>query len=264
MSKVGDLAALHTKYFDAGLRVVAISDEPVELLRKKMVDAAGATYWIGSDPDNATMKRYTGRGSFGIPHFYLVGADGKVISERLPKEADLRDLLERAHLLDKPLHAKLERARAAYEAGVFGVAHKQATALRKDKDSAVAADAALLCDKVEGHAGFLQTLMAASADDDVNTRYGELQRFAFQFDGLGPAKWAREQLAELNKHARVKSFLTEWKKLENAMRSEMLAEGNPDKLRLVKRLYEDVAKKYERSHVGQLAAAHAARLDGKK
>src|SRR5687767_1045620 len=139
MRKVGDLSQLHTKYFDAGLRVVAISDEPSETLRKKMTEALGAKYWIGSDPERKTLDRYTSdSGGAGIPHFYLIGADGKVIGSQLPSEAQLRALLEQPHKLDKPLHAKLARARAAYDAGVYGAAHKTALAMQKDPDATVA------------------------------------------------------------------------------------------------------------------------------
>ncbi|MEZ5966139.1 MAG: TlpA disulfide reductase family protein [Planctomycetota bacterium] len=262
MSKVGDLAELHKKYFDVGFRVVAISSEAPDLVKRKMIEGAGATYWIGSDPDGATHTRYSDGGSTAIPRFYLVGADGKVISSKPPSEAELRQLLEKPLLLERETHAKLARSRTAYDAGVFGAAHKVAKALLKDKDAAVAADAALVCSKIEGRAEFLQKLMALESERDPNERYGDLLRFAFEYDGLAPARWARTQLADLKKVDRVKGFLPEWSKYENALRSEMLAEGNPDKLRLVQKLYDEVARKFDRSLVGELATAASKRLEG--
>jgi peroxiredoxin len=261
MSKVGDLRRLHDRYHDVGLRIVAISDEPVALLRTKMVEGLGATYWIGSDPDNETHMRYSDGGMTGIPKFYLVGPDGKVIGEGLPSEARLRELLESEHLVTKDVHAKLARARTAYDAGAYGTAHKLAAALRQDQDPAVAADATLLCDKVASHAAFLQKLLAQH-EGDANERYGELLRFTFRYDGLEPATWARRQLADLKKDNLVKRFLPEWTKLENAVRTEMQAVGNADKMRQAKRLYDEVAQKFGRSVVGQLAAVEAARLGG--
>jgi len=260
MAKVEHLAKLHAKYADVGFRIVAISSEPVETVRRKMIEGFGVKYWIGSDPKDETIKRYTGKGAVGIPHCYLIGADGKVIGDSFPTESQLRELLESGYRVDKPLHEKLSRARTAYDAGAFGAAHRLAVPLRKDADAAVAADATLLCTKVAGHAEFLQKLLIADVDDDANERYGELLRFAFQYDGLPPAHWALTQLADLKKNDRVKSFLPEWAKLENALRTEMLAEGRPEKLRQAKKLYDEAAQKYARSLVGRLAADASTRL----
>jgi peroxiredoxin len=260
MNKVDHLKSLHAKYHDVGFRIVAISTEPVETLRKKMIDSLGVKYCIGSDPEDTTSARFLDKGAAGIPHAYLVGADGKVIAERFPTDKQVRDMLENVHLVDKALSAKLARARALYDARAFGAAHRIAAGLRQDKDSAVAADAGYLCEKVGSHGQFLQKIIAADPQRDVNVRYGEILRFALEFEGLEPVKWAQGELNTLKKHDRVKPFLTEWSKLENAMRAELMTEGKADKVRAVRLMYDEIAKKYAQSLVGKLAAENAARL----
>ena len=65
MAQVGHLNDLQEKYFDKGLRVVAISDEPLGLIEKKMLEEKGAKYWIGSNPGKSSMGNFSDPGGIG-------------------------------------------------------------------------------------------------------------------------------------------------------------------------------------------------------
>ncbi len=89
MRKVGDLSALHQKFFSRGFRVIGVSTESKSTLSKKVVGQRDAKYWIGSDPTGQTMLGYISEGVLGIPRFYLVDASGKVVGHDVPSEEQI-------------------------------------------------------------------------------------------------------------------------------------------------------------------------------
>jgi peroxiredoxin len=255
------LTPLHDKFFDVGFRIVAVSNEPIAHLRTEWVDKHKLKFWVGSDPLGLTHQKYAAADRVTFPHFYLIGADGKVIGSEFPEEAELRKLVEEAVLVLPPLHDKLARARTAWAGGAYGLAHKLAEALKKDADATVAVDATLLANRINAYAEFKKRLLDSDEDAEPDERFGALQRYTMQFDGLEQEKWANAQLNDLKKHDKIKGALAEWQKLESAIKAELAAEGKPDKLRAARQAYEGVSKKYQRSIVGRLAAGHARRME---
>jgi hypothetical protein len=262
MAKVGDLSSLHVKYFDLGLRVVAISSEPTERLESKLIKDAGAKYWVGSDPEDESSNRYSKAGAPYIPRIYVVGTDGTVLGNEIPKEAALLALLEAPLLATPPRHAKLARASAAFEVANYGYAYRSAQSLGKDADAAVVADATSLRQQIVALADFRRRQFAGPQSGSANDRYGQLQRFGCEFEGVEGTKWVQPELTALERDEQVKRFLAEWARLRNVVRTEMNAEGKPDRLAAVRKQYEELAKQLPRSQVGQLATEYAARLPG--
>ena len=66
MQQVGHLQKLHEKYFDKGLRIIAVTAEPAGTVESAVVKQRGGKYWMASDPARTTMGRYTTRGR-GVP-----------------------------------------------------------------------------------------------------------------------------------------------------------------------------------------------------
>ena len=151
---MGRLSKLHEKYYARGLRVVAISDESVDTLKSKLVSERSARFWIGSDPQNNTMRSFVGEGGVGIPQFYLVDATGTVVSTGVPSEEVLEKLLGRIFnvALKRPLHQKLQRTQRAYEHGSYTIAFQTAGKFLADKDRTVVADAEFVREKVADYA----------------------------------------------------------------------------------------------------------------
>ncbi len=77
MAKVGHLQELNEKYYDQGLRIIALADEP-ESDVKDVLESKGARYWIAVDNDQTTLQRYAGEGSLPLPWYYLVDVEGRV------------------------------------------------------------------------------------------------------------------------------------------------------------------------------------------
>jgi peroxiredoxin len=89
------LNELHGNYADRGLRILAISDESVELIRE-FVAENGVTYTnlVGTEE---VVEEY---GALGLPTAYLVDRDGRIVEyffgpkPRKQLEAKIRELLE--------------------------------------------------------------------------------------------------------------------------------------------------------------------------
>lgn len=260
MEKVGDLSKLHSDLFDVGLRVVAVSREPADVLETKLVKGRGAKFWIGSDVPGETGRNYVAGPGAGYPRYYVVGQDGTVLRDSLPSEAELIAMLERPLVQPPPSHAKLARAAAAFAVGHYGFTAKEAQALTKDADAALAKDADALRKQVSGLAKFRLHMLTTRPDANPNEQFGRLLRFTFQFEGVDGAKAAQAQLDALKRTDQVKRFQAEWSKLEAVLRAEKLAEGKPERFTAVKKQYEDLAKQLNRSLVGRLATEYAAQL----
>ena len=131
MRQIGDLNNLHDKYFDKGLRILAISREPVSKLEKVMVEENQAKYWIGSDPSMSMLKVY---GGGGIPHAYLVDARGKVIADAHSfSAAQIEKHLDKVFdpALGRELHKSLASLVKQYDKGQYGKAWAGAARRRR-------------------------------------------------------------------------------------------------------------------------------------
>jgi len=93
-----EIEALQKEFGPLGLRIVAVSvdegdDDPV----RNFVNAKGATFEIGRDPEGAVRRLYQG---IGVPESYLISADGRLLVRQfgaLPEGAQaMRAAIEKA------------------------------------------------------------------------------------------------------------------------------------------------------------------------
>ncbi|MEM8882692.1 MAG: redoxin domain-containing protein [Planctomycetota bacterium] len=176
MQQVGHLQKLHEKYFDKGLRVIAISSESIGTIKGAVTDDRGGLYWLASDPSRETVGRYSNPGGLTIPRTYLIDATGKVVSDGMPNESRIQELLE--GVLDtrvgKTLHKSLNGAVKAFEKGDYGKAYKAAGKMTEKEDAALVADAQYLRERCVAVADFSKKLIESSAADKKGR--GQLQR----------------------------------------------------------------------------------------
>jgi len=256
MQQVGHLQKLHEKYFDQGLRIIAITAEPTGPVENAVVEKRGGKYWIASDPGRSTMRRYTKQGRLGIPHAYLIDASGKVVSEGVPHESTIESLLKDAFnpALGKELDSALKRAVRSYEKGDYGKAWSQVARDLEDDDRKVADDAAYLqkrCTEVaEWHK---KQVESAIASRDYAMAIEDLERIEDAFDGMEVVLWARKKLEELEKDEQVETELKAWKMYEKAQDKLERAEGDARKMKPAKKIFEGIIKRYP----GTRAAEHS-------
>ncbi len=244
MRKVGDLSKLHAKYFDLGLRVVAITSEPSEIIEEEMLRSKKVKYWIGCDPENKTMDAYKEKGSVGIPKTYLIDASGRVVGDEIPTEEQLQQLLEAGFdgSLLPALHADLGPARTAYVRGAFGEAWKSAQVMASSQDEALGKDAAFLKGRVEAYAKFLQGLAESSLQKKMPGRaYGLWLALAHRFEGTEAARAAQAKLKELKSDPSVKKELGAWRDFETVLERDVKPPG-AWKADAIRTSYEKVAR----------------------
>lgn len=264
MGKVGYLSTLHDKYYDRGLRVVAISDEPVPLIRAEVIEERKGTYWMGSDPGNETMDGFTDGGRTGIPHFYLIDENGTVVDEGFPSEERLVELLRGMFddSIGRELHADLAEAQKNYERGAFGKAWSQAGDYIEEDDEALTADAAFLREKVEGLAEHRMEWIESDLDPRKPPRsYGTLLEVELRFAGLPIADWAEERCKELDDEPEVKRDKKAWKALRAALERDLRSNGAERKVTVARQYYERVVEKHGFTEAGRCAENAIARLD---
>jgi peroxiredoxin len=279
------LARLHDQYFDLGLRVVAITTEPPEVVEVEMLAGKRVGYWIGSDragkmielyktdvgPPRALGKRTT----VGVPHTYLIDDRGIVLGQEIPTETRIEALLEESHDADTlpPLHPDLATARELYDRGAFGKAWSAARALAASEDPRLRDDAELLGARAEADADFLRLLAGSNARRGIPGRaYGLLVELAHRGAGMEAAESARERLKELRADPAVKPELDAWREFEEALEHDLDAPGKW-KVSVARARYERVlrelpdvwAARFAESALRRLAAweARAASEAGK-
>jgi len=265
MAQVGHLNELHKKYFDKGLRIVAISAEPMNLITSKVVEERGAEYWMASDPGRETMAQFTQSGRIGIPHAYLVDASGKVVSEGFPSEGTIESLLADTFdpSLGRELAGPLKSIVAQYEKGQIGKAWAAAERYASGEDAEVARDAAFLRERAEAYAGFVRKLAEGSIEGkDYVTAFDDLDRIAKDFAGMEVATWAAETKKTLEADPVVKDEIKAWKLFEKIQKDEAKAGGKEKKLKPVATKYARLAKKYPETRAGKMAEEAAKRLGG--
>jgi hypothetical protein len=229
MGMVGDLQKLHEKYSARGLRVVAVSDEPTEDVAKTM-RAKGATFWIGIDGDQKTLRAYSTRGTRPLPQFYLVDVEGKVVHSKRPTEAQIEALLEKVMIpeLGRKLHTELDAARAFYERDVLGRAWLETTRTAASKTEQVATDTAFLRKKIKRYAAWQRArIEAAITEKRLDSAMAELVVFEARFAGLDDAAWAEAQIKTLAKSEGVQAQRFAWGKLRKALAKEVKGASTP-------------------------------------
>lgn len=256
MQQVGHLQKLHEKYFDKGLRIVAISAEPVGTVEGAVVKQRGGKYWMASDPGRTTMGRYTKQGRIGIPHSYLIDATGTVVGEGIPSDSRIEELLKSAFnpALGKELHKSLSTAVRLYEKGDYGKAWAKVARATQDEDREVAADALYLQKRCEEVAKWHRDQVeAAIAAKDYPTACDDLDRIAKAFDGMEIVVWAREKSGELDADKAVQLELKAWKVYEKAQKRLESAEGKAKKMGPARKAFESILKKYPGTRAAKLA-----------
>ncbi len=263
MAQVGHLNELQTKYFDKGLRVVAISAEPLGLLEKKMLEEKGVEYWIGSDTSRSSMKNFSDMVKIAIPHSYLVDATGKVVSEGMPDDQQIEALLDGVfdETLGRELHTKLAPAVKSYEKGDIGKAWKAASKLVENEDEAIAEDAKFLVEKTEAYGEFRKTLAeGAISSREYLTADEDLADMAKAFSGMPVAEWSAKTSKELDADPDVKNERKAWKALLKVKAAEEKANGKAKKMKLVRKSYLKLVDKYAGTNAAEKAAAAASGL----
>jgi hypothetical protein len=264
MRKVGDLSKLHEKYFDLGLRVVAITDEEAPQVEEDLLRAKKAKYWIGCDTEDKTSARYRDSGRYAIPKTYVIDARGRVVGDEVPSEERIEQLLEasfRTALLPE-LHPDLAAARVLHERGAYGEAWKAARTRATSADATLAKDAALLAERIEAHARFLGRIASASLDKRLPGRaYGLQLLLSKRFAGVESAAGAPAALRELKADPTVKGELGAWRAFETVLERDLDPPGawKADALRAS---YEKVAKGNEGTWAAWFASERAKELAG--
>jgi len=262
MKQVGHLSELNDKYFEKGLRIVAISNEAMGTIKSKMGEA---TYWIGSDPSSSMLAAF---GGGGIPHGYLVDANGTIVSDFHPaslSDEQIENLLQGVfdESLGRELDGRLKSAVKSYEQGQYGKAYAAAARYVEDEDETLKADALFLRARVEDCANFRKRMVdRGMAAKDYVTVFEDLDDIARVFDGLEVEAWAAETKKKLEADDQVSLEIKGWKAYEKAQERERKAEGKERKLGPVKSAYKSVAKKYPGTRAAALAEEALSRLGG--
>ncbi len=267
MGKVGHLTKLHKKYFARGLRVVAISSEPLDMLKSKLVTQRSASFWIGSDPQDRTMHAFTNPGSIGIPQFYLVDTMGKVVGMDMPSEKIIEGLLQQVFVVDlkKQLHQKLGNAQLAYERGSYAMAFKSAGQLLADKDPTVAADATFLRKKVKGYGEHRRKILEAELKTgEPGHLYGSFLLMKHEFAGVDPEllAWVQKHLKRLAKTSEIKAKGEKkaWGLFEKNLKRELRGFKSDYERNRVRTLYLELGQKHPRTAATGFAKKRLTRL----
>ena len=254
MAQVGHLQKLNEKYFDKGLRIIAITAESTGTA--DMVTKKGGKYWIASDPGRATMGRYTQKGRLGIPHAYLIDASGTVVSEGVPNEQRIEELLKDAFnpALGKDLHKSLKTAVKLYKKGGYGKAWAAVARATQNDDRTIAADALYLQKRCEEVAKWNQTQVEnAIKAKDYATAYADFKAIPKTFDGMEIVLWAREMKAKLDADKEAQTELKAFKAFEKAQKKQDAAKGKAKKMGPARKAYKSIVKKYPGTRAAKMA-----------
>ncbi len=267
MRQVGHLNELHRKYFDQGLRIIAITAESLGTVESKMKDPA-PEFWIGSDPSRATQSQFKSGKGGGIPHSYLVDATGNVVANMHPaslKESQIEELLKDAFdgSLRPDLHGSLKSLVKAYDKGQYGKAWAGAARFLEHEDRVVQADAAHLREQAEACAAFRKKLVESGVKNkDYLTVYEDLADLGKGFAGMEVATWAAATKKKLDGDPAVALEVKAWKALRKAQDKERKAAGKAKKLGPARTAYKRLVKKYPDTAAAKRAEEALRRIGG--
>ena len=214
------------------------------------------------------MSQFSGPGGVGIPRFYLVDANGKVVGNDIPNEKALEKLLRDVadFKLDRKLHQSLAPAVLDFRRGALGPSFLFAQSFLASPDKALAADAKYLHSKIAKREKYAKKRVLESANDAPHIRYGKLIGLKHELAGLELGKWASAQLKAFRKnreymaHAEIKRRKTAWRSYEAALKREIKGKSAYDRKR-VRQLYTELLSKHARSHPAKLAKTRLAKLE---
>jgi hypothetical protein len=267
MKQVGHLNELQRKFFDKGLRIIAITAESMGTVESKMKSPA-PEFWIGSDPGRTTQSQYKAGKGGGIPHSYLIDATGNVVGDMHPaglKEQQIEALLKDAFdpSLQRDLHGSLKSLVKLYGKGQYGKAWAGAARFLEDEDRAVKADAAFLREVAEACAAFRRKLVESGVKNkDYLTVYDDLADITKTFAGMEVATWAAATKKKLDADPEVAQELKAWKALRKAQGKERKAEGKAKKLGPARTAYKRLVKKFPGTAAAKRAEEALRRIGG--
>jgi len=212
------------------LRILAISNEASSKVQSFIAEQ-GITYTVGVSTEG--LAAY---GGGGIPHAYLIGADGVVAWHGHPAslpEEEVEKLLQHTFVL-REVAPELKPAAAAFEKGKFTEAKSLAEA-QKAKGG-VDEDADYILGKIaEIVAGWQQS---AEKGGDALDALDSLALIQGHYPGTDEAKAAAAKEKELRADPAVQKELAAWKKLEKIRSEIQRAEGDPKKLKPIRKKLE--------------------------
>lgn len=260
--EVGYLSWLFDRYGDKGLRIVALTTDPPEVIEKLFVKQLKARYWIGCDGERTTFGRFVQVGiATQMPQAYLVGTDGKVLAhgKTIPEET-IRGLVEELFdaALGRDLHAALAGACADYGKGDVGKAWAAAGRRVADPDAPIAEDAKFLVAKCEARAAFTKRIAEKRlAAKDFPAARKKLDDLAGAYAPMEVAAWAAQKKCDLDADPEVRRELLAWQELEKIAARERKAGGDPRKLEAVRKEYRALIRKHPGTRAAQVATERA-------
>jgi len=266
MGQVAHLQKLNEKYFDKGLRIIAITKEGTGIVEDMVIEQRGGKYWVASDPSGETMKSYTQKGSIGIPHTYVIDASGNVVSEGVPSEAKIGELLEATFdpSLGRDLHKALKSVVKTYRKGQYGKAYAAAAKSLENEDNALVADARYLRKRCEDVAAFQQKMIESSVKaKDFTTAYADLGAAPKAFAGMEIATWAAAKKKELDADESVQIEVKAWSALGKARKKQASAKGKAKKMGPARKAYKSVMKRYPSTRAAKMAESALRSLPSK-
>jgi hypothetical protein len=222
---------LRESFGEKGLRILAISTEPASRI-EPFIAEKGITYPVGLSTD--VLGIY---GGGGIPHAYLIGPDGVVLWEGHPSSLQ-KEQIEQAVRLTFSLRKvapELKQAAAAFEKGKLAEARTLALAAKAKGGRLVEEDADYIAARVdEIVAAWKQAAEKADCIDAIDA----LARIQKHLPGTEDAKAAAAKEKEIRADPAAQTELAAWAKLEKIRADLERAEGDPKKLKPIRKKLE--------------------------
>ena len=255
MANIPHLQGFHDKFNDKGLQICATSDEDPNTIQTKMVNAKNVTYGVVAAKIGSIYE------TRGIPHCWVLDADGKCIYEGHP--AKVTEQMVEGWLetlpptkIEKELAKELDGAVKAFNKGEYGKSLAEATKVSADtEDEAVKADAKYVTDLLQKRVEDYNGKIAAAKDSGDLVAQGKVLEEAIEaFKGSEQSEAWDGQLKELEK--------------SDAYKDTVKAQGELDKIRdkledmrpsSAHKKLEKIAKKYPDTPAGKEAAELAKR-----
>jgi hypothetical protein len=226
--------------------VIALSDEVRKKLELEMPKRS-PKYWYASDPKNTTQARFVvGGQNLFVPRYYLVDAKGMIVSNEVPTEDRIIELLGQACVdLEREMPDALKKAARAFQDGAYGDAWRRAGKARKSGVPLVEAEAGFLQDKVAQYAKFVKETSPAWLDGKRPEQvYAKMLLLSLQFDGLEVAKWAEKILKTWSKDPAIKKDKQAWRLLGQAIERDLGSVGDDYERKRAKEMYQKVIDRH--------------------
>ncbi|MCA8918070.1 MAG: hypothetical protein KDB68_09200 [Planctomycetes bacterium] len=256
MAGVPHLQELHNKFSDKGFAIVAVSKEDAGTIESKLIKAKEVTYGVvKADIGSIYQTR-------GIPHCWVLDADGKCIFEGHPSSVTEQSVEEWTKdiaptKVDRELAKDLKNGVKAFEAGELGKALAEAKEAQASEDELVKTDGAYLESLVKKHVDMYTGKMESAKKSGDLVKLGKtLEEASEKFKGSEQGDKWKDELKELEKSDAYKDTTKAADELEKIR--DKLEDMRPSSAR--KKL-EKIAEKYPDTPAGKEAAELAKRYN---